>query len=156
MTVNGKKNIHLCRYDHYLNYGLVPCIFQIYRAMLLPIANTWMLWSLIHKIGLELSAFVLISEGVVLSMCYVLAVKMRFMLNVPVQLVTVVFSASIAAGTCGPSHVPSRSVLCMCCITLMQLFLGVVLPMLLLCLLDMHSGRSFMPHVQAKRWVLQT
>ena len=52
---------------------------------------------------------------------------------------------------------PARSLGCMGAVSFMQLGLGVVVPTILTHILDLRSpgGKPYLPHVQAKRWLLQ-
>lgn len=143
------------RYEHYVSYGLVLCVFQVYRTVLLPNANTWMLWSLTQKLGIEVTASMHIMQGALLCLCFIFARRVPFLLSVPVQLLTVVFSASTAVSMCGPLETDPNALVCMTAVTCMQLAVGLALPAVMLYFRDAHDNRSFMPHVQAKRWILQ-
>jgi len=131
----------------------LQCVFQVYRGLLLPVANTWMLWSLFHKLDVRVTPHLVLAEAALLALCYLCAycLRLRFMLVVPVQLVTVLLSATVAASTCGADGSPQRSVLCVAFVCALQLLLGLVLPLLVGHALDARRGRRFMPHVQAKR-----
>lgn len=147
----------VCRYDHYLNYGLVLCVLQVYRVFLLPFANTWMLWSLVNKLEFEISLSMWLSQGLLLGSCYLFSFRVRSLLRVPVQLVTVSFSSSTAVRCCGGPHNSGGFALaCLCGVMWLQIVLGIVIPGLIIHRLEMSSCRSFVPHVQAKRSVFQT
>lgn len=146
----------LFRYDHYLNYGLVLCVFQVYRVFLLPFANTWMLWSLVNKLELQITLPMWLSQALLLGSCYLFSFKLRFLLRVPVQLVTVCFSSSTAVRCCGgPSSSGSYALACLCGIMWLQVVLGIIAPGLITHRLESSSCRSFVPHVQAKRSAFQ-
>jgi hypothetical protein len=157
----GCTNVYLllcaCRYDHYLNYGLVLCVFQVYRVFLLPSANTWMLWSLVKKLGFEITLSMWISQGLLLGSCYLFSFKLRSLLRVPVQLVTLCFSSSTAVRCCGgsSSSVGLNGLACTCGIMWLQIVLGIIAPVLIMHRLELSSCRSFVPHVQAKRSAFQ-
>jgi len=62
--------------------GLVSSMFSLYRMIVLPIANTWMSWSLLHKLqwdptppllgglGLIMTLFLFVGLKVLSLMCY--------------------------------------------------------------------------------------
>jgi hypothetical protein len=145
----------VCRYDHYLNYGLVLCVFQVYRVLLLPFANTWMLWSLVNKLEFEVTTSMWMLQGLLLAGCYMFAFKMRSLLHVPVQLVTVCVAASTAVRCCTRPDSGGYGLLCMCGIMWLQIVLSIIVPGLIQHRLEATSCRSFVPHVQAKRSVFQ-
>lgn len=142
--------------DHYLNYGLVLCVFQVYRVFLLPFANTWMLWSLVKKLELKITLFMWVTQGLLLVGCYLCSIKLRALLNVPVQLVTVCFSASTAVRCCSHPEFGLVVLGCMCGIMWMQIALSIVAPGLIMHMLESSTCRSFVPHVQARRSAFQT
>ncbi len=45
---------------------MVLGVFQIYRVVVLPIANTWMSWSLLHKMELTPSYGLIVLLGLLL------------------------------------------------------------------------------------------
>lgn len=54
----------LCRYEQYITYGgAVLQVFQMYRLIVLPVANTWMSWSLLNKLGIAPSSTVVAATG---------------------------------------------------------------------------------------------
>ncbi len=53
-----------CRYEQYITYGgAVLQVFQMYRLIVLPVANTWMSWSLLNKLGIAPSSTVVAATG---------------------------------------------------------------------------------------------
>ena len=134
-----------------MHYGLVLCIFQLYRVFLLPFANTWMLYSLIDKLQVSISSGMCMLQGFLLGSCFFLSIRMRALLHVPVQLVSVCFSASVASKVCPASGTLPMVTLCMSSVLSLQLALGVAVPMLISFSCEAGSCRSFVPHVQAKR-----
>lgn len=82
---------------------------------------------------------------------------MRFLLHAPLQLASVLFAASATTEVCGLLYGSTSGLGCMGTVSFMQLSLGVVVPSLLQHVLDLHSpaGKPYLPHVQAKRWLLQ-
>lgn len=83
---------------------------------------------------------------------------MRFLLHAPLQLASVLFAASSTTEVCGRFFASTTSLGCMGAVSFMQLSLGVFLPGLMCHLLDMRStaDKPYLPHVQAKRWLLQS
>ena len=54
----------LCRYEQYITYGgAVLQVFQMYRLIVLPVANTWMSWSLLNKLGIAPGTLVVAAAG---------------------------------------------------------------------------------------------
>jgi len=52
------------RYEQYITYGgAVLQVFQMYRLVVLPVANTWMSWSLLNKLGIAPSTLVVAATG---------------------------------------------------------------------------------------------
>jgi hypothetical protein len=133
----------------------VLCIFQIYRVLLLPFANTWMLWSLISRLDLKVSNLMLAGQAAAATACLLLSVRLRALLHVPVQLLTVCCAASAAARLCGPPQSRALMAACMGGVLSTQLLVSLAAPILLTVTLDSGSFRSFVPHVQAKRSLFQ-
>lgn len=81
--------------------------------------------------------------------------QVRFFLHAPLQLASVLFAATSTPDICGAFFDSSTSSLrCIGIISAVQLSLGLVLPSLMVYLLEGRSGRVFLPHMQAKRWLL--
>ena len=146
----------MCRYDHYLNYGLILCVFQVYRLLLLPFANTWMLWSLLHKLEIRLSDSVLLTQAALLISCFAFSLRLQTPLLIPVQLLAVCFSATAAARVCPATATTAAVLSCMSGVMCLQLTLSVGMPLLLTRLIEARACRSFVPHVQAKRALFQS
>jgi hypothetical protein len=130
--------------------GIVLCIFQVYRVVLLPFANTWMLWSLIIKLQLTVSDGLWLTQAILLISCFFLSLRVRALLHVPVQLVTVCFSASTAARMCSTSGA-APVMLCMSSVMLMLMVFSVAVPIVITYSIKVNALRRFVPHVQAKR-----
>jgi len=142
-------------FEHYINYGsVVLSIFQCYRVVVLPVANTWMSWSLLHKMEVQPSAGVIALLGAVLVACMVMGAQVRFFLHAPLQLASVLFAATSTPDICGAFFQATSSLRCIGIISGVQLSLGLVLPSIMVYCLESRSGRVFMPHMQAKRWLL--
>lgn len=141
------------RADHNLWYGYILCVFQIYRTVLLPFANTWMLWSLLLRMDVRVSAPALAAQLAAALACLLLSVRLRALLHVPVQFLTVCCAASAAARLCAPPQPRAAMAACVGGVLSVQLAVSVAVPLLLTVTLD-YSGaarRSSVPHVQAKR-----
>ena len=146
----------LCRYDqNYVPYGMVLCIFQLYRVFLLPFANTWMLYSLLEKLEVSISLSTCGIEGALVACCCAIPARMRTLLHVPIQLISVSFTASVASKLCPASGSLTVLSICMGSVLSLQLALTMVLPVLLAVSFEAGSCRSFVPHVQAKRSLFQ-
>lgn len=145
-------------YEQYITYGgAVLQVFQMYRLVVLPVANTWMSWSLLNKLGIAPSTLVVSLTGLAVLALIVAGVQMRFLLHAPLQLASVLFAASSTTEVCGRFFASNTSLGCMGAVSLMQLSLGVLIPSIMCHLLDMRStDKPYLPHVQAKRWLLQT
>lgn len=82
---------------------------------------------------------------------------MRFLLHAPLQLASVLFAAASTTQVCGRFFASTTSLGCMGAVSLMQLSLGVFIPGIMCHVLDMRStDKPYLPHVQAKRWLLQS
>jgi hypothetical protein len=142
-------------FEQYINYGsIVLHIFQIYRVVVLPVANTWMSWSLLNKMDVTPSYGVIILLGVLLMTFIILGVQVRFFLHAPLQLASVLFAATSTPDICGMFFESTSSLRCIGIVSALQLTLGLVLPSVMVYFLESRSGRCFMPHMQAKRWLL--
>lgn len=66
------------RYEQYITYGgTVLQVFQLYRLVVLPVANTWMSWSLLNKLGVAPSTLVVAAAGVAVLALIVAGVQVR-------------------------------------------------------------------------------
>jgi hypothetical protein len=65
-----------CRYEQYITYGgAVLQVFQMYRLVVLPVANTWMSWSLLHKLGITPGPLVVAATGAAVAALIVAGVQ---------------------------------------------------------------------------------
>lgn len=144
-------------YEQYITHGgTVLQIFQMYRVVVLPVANTWMSWSLLNKLGIRPGTMVISALGGVVVLFLVLGVQVRSFLHAPLQLASVVFAAATTTDLCSALFGGVFGLRCMGVMSLMQLSLGVVVPSLLVHVLEMRNSgqKPYLPHVQAKRWLL--
>ncbi len=81
--------------------------------------------------------------------------QVRFFLHAPLQLASVLFAATSTPDVCGSLLQGNTSSLrCIGMISVLQLSLGLLLPSAIVYYLEGRGGsRSFMPHMQAKRWL---
>lgn len=64
------------RYEQYITYGgAVLQVFQMYRLVVLPVANTWMSWSLLHKLGITPGPLVVATSGAAVAALIVAGVQ---------------------------------------------------------------------------------
>jgi hypothetical protein len=141
-------------FEQYINYGSVVLhVFQVYRVVVLPVANTWMSWSLLNKMDVTPSYGVIALLGVLLMTFVVLGVQVRFFLHAPLQLASVLFAATSTPDICGLFFESTSSLRCIGIVSALQLTLGLVLPSAMVYFLESRSGRCFMPHMQAKLWL---
>jgi hypothetical protein len=52
-------------------------LLQTYRVVVLPIANTWMSWSLLHKMSITPSGPLIVLLGIVLLACIIMGLQVR-------------------------------------------------------------------------------
>lgn len=146
----------LC-FEQYVSYGgMVLTVFQAYRAVVLPVANTWMTWSLLDKVDLVSPGYPLTALlGLATAACLIVGLQVRFFLHAPLQLASVLFAATSTREVCGPSVQPASSPRCMLLISALQLFLGFGLPGAIVWALEGRGGRVYMPHMQCKRVLMR-
>ncbi|GAB4823699.1 hypothetical protein N2152v2_010745 [Parachlorella kessleri] len=119
-------------YEQYITYGgAVLQVFQMYRLVVLPVANTWMSWSLLNKLGITPGAAVVAAIGALVVVFLVLGVQMRFFLHAPLQLASVLFAASSTTDVCSLLLSSTTGLGCMSLVSLLQLSVGVVIPSLM-------------------------
>lgn len=58
---------------------------QAYRVVVLPVANTWMSWSLLHKMSITPSGPLIVLLGIVLLACIIMGLQVRFCADMPAQ-----------------------------------------------------------------------
>ena len=83
---------------------------------------------------------------------------MRLFLHAPLQLASVLFAASSTTEVCSRFFASTTGLGCMSAVSLVQLSLGVFVPAIMVTLLDARSASDklyYLPHVQAKRWLLR-
>lgn len=148
-----QSSVCACRYDHYVNHSIALCVFHVYRACLLPFANTWMLWSLVAKLGITVSNALWATQAALLVSC--IAIRSKPLLHAPLQIVTLCFAASSASRLCTSTQGGPLVVACMGGVMLFQAALGLLVPVVLACSLQRDKCRSFMPHVQPRRALLR-
>ena len=147
--------------------GVVLSAFQLYRAAVLPAANTWMSWSLLHRAGDAPGPGVTAALGaLLLGVCALGVLRSRFFLHAPLQLASVLFAASSTPQACVPLLLPppgnaqgggggsaaaaagaprgggGATLPCVGAVAGMQLALGLVLPGILGRVLDVRQRRQ--------------
>ena len=83
---------------------------------------------------------------------------MRFFLQAPLQMASVLLAASSTSGVCSALLGSRSSLHCLGVISMLQLSLGLLLPSAVIWALEAKTGRAghtFMPHCVAKRWLLR-
>jgi hypothetical protein len=85
--------------------------------------------------------------------CY-LALQVRFFLHAPLQLASVLFAAMSTPEICGAFFESTSNVRCVGILSALQLSLGLLLPSVCVYFMEGRPGRAFLPHMQAKRWLL--
>ena len=74
------------RYEQYITYGgAVLQVFQMYRLVVLPVANTWMSWSLLSKLGIAPSTAVVACTGLAVLVLIVAGVQVRMRVQPPAE-----------------------------------------------------------------------
>lgn len=128
----------------------------MYRLVVLPVANTWMSWSLLNKLGVNPGGPLVASLGVGVGGLVVAGSKVRSLLHAPLQLASVLFAAASTTDLCTRAFGSTTGLRCMGAVSLLQLSIGVGLPSVLVHVLDARAaGKKYLPHVQAKRWLVQ-
>lgn len=99
-----------------------------------------------------------VRPGLGCSLCWhyllLLCLQVRFFLHAPLQLASVLFAAMSTPEICGAFFDSTSNIRCVGVISVIQLSLGLLLPSICLHLLDGRLGRAFLPHMQAKRWLM--
>ncbi len=82
--------------------------------------------------------------------------QVRSFLHAPLQLASVLFTAATTTDLCSSLFGGALGLRCMSAMSLLQLSLGVVAPAVLVAVLEARSvgEKPYLPHVQAKRWLL--
>lgn len=145
------------RYEHRISYGgAVLQVFHVYRLVVLPIANTWMSWSLLNKLGVKPGGTAVVIMGALFMCLFLAGLRMRALLHAPLQLASVLFAAASTTQLCTQAFGEPKGLRCMGAVSLLQLLLGVLLPSLAAHLVDLKAstGKHHLPHVQAKRGLL--
>lgn len=83
-----------------------------------------------------------------------LLLQVRFFLHAPLQLASVLFAAMSTPEICGAFFESTSNIPCVGIISALQLSLGLLLPSVCVYFLEGKSGRAFLPHMQAKRWLM--
>ncbi|DBA75798.1 hypothetical protein WJX77_002902 [Trebouxia sp. C0004] len=138
-------------YDQFVSYGgLVSSMFSLYRMIVLPIANTWMSWSLLHKLQWDPTPPLLGGLGLIMTLFLFVGLKVRFFLHAPLQLATVLLAAASAHHICTAVQANTTGAACLSLISALQMLLGLLVPSFLTFMLDFRVSSSYLPHVQAK------
>jgi hypothetical protein len=85
---------------------------------------------------------------------FTLSLQVRFFLHAPLQLASVLFAAMSTPEICGAFFDSTSNLQCVGIISALQLSLGLLLPSICVHFLERRSGRAFLPHMQAKRWLV--
>lgn len=123
---------HIC-FDHSGTQGaFILGICQIYRVIVIPVANTWMSWRVFHHLELkpDLQYFILLAIG--LLVCILLGSQVRFLLQVPLQLLSIILTAMSTPEVCH-RFVPISiyPFLCVGMVSTLQVFVAYLIPTLL-------------------------
>lgn len=82
--------------------------------------------------------------------------QVRFFLHAPLQLASVLFAAMSTPEICGAFFESTPNIRCVGVISALQLSLGLLLPSICVYFLEGRSSRAFLPHMQAKRWLVNS
>lgn len=138
-------------YEHFVSQGgLVSSLFSLYRMIVLPIANTWMSWSLLHKLQWDPTPPLLGGLGLLMTLFLFVGLKVRFFLHAPLQLATVLLAAASAHHICTAVQANTTGAACLSLVSALQMLLGLLVPSFLTFMLDFRVSSSYLPHVQAK------
>ncbi|KAK9852596.1 hypothetical protein WJX84_006610, partial [Apatococcus fuscideae] len=126
------------------DWGFSTQLFSSYRQMAMPVANTWLSWSLLRLLHVEASLTAAVFLLAAASMCLLLGIwaRMRFLLQGPLQLVSVLCAVTIMqllwpTRVAGPSPSPATWLLVACAL---QLLTALTAPTLMRPLLGPHVG----------------
>ncbi len=86
--------------------------------------------------------------------CEYTYVQVRFFLHAPLQLATVLLAAASAHSVCTAVQANTTGAACLSLISALQMLLGLLVPSFLTFMLDFRVGSGYMPHVQAKCWLI--
>ncbi|KAL3144765.1 hypothetical protein ABBQ38_001880 [Trebouxia sp. C0009 RCD-2024] len=140
-------------YQHFMTHrSRTSSVLTLYRLVVLPVANTWMSWSLLHKLHWDPNPPFLAALTLLMTLFLALGLKVRFFLHAPLQLVTVLLAAASAQHVCSAVQATTGGAACLSLISAQQLFLGLLIPSVLMFVLDYRVGSGYMPHIQAKHW----
>ncbi|KAF8070963.1 mug157-like protein [Scenedesmus sp. PABB004] len=117
-------------YEQYVTYGgVLSTLLAGYRAVVLPLANSLMTWSLLSKSDVKPGWPVVMGLGVALIACVAAGSQVRFFLHAPLQLVSVLFVATSTPDVCDALVAGgAASLRCVGAMAALQLSLGLVLP----------------------------
>ncbi|KAL6778261.1 hypothetical protein ACKKBG_A17525 [Auxenochlorella protothecoides x Auxenochlorella symbiontica] len=107
------------------------------RALALPLANTWVGWSLLDRLGYVPSLPAVLSTAGAVGLCLAAGRQARSLLQGPLQLASMALAATSTTGLCSAAFGSTRGWACMGLISGLQLGMGVLLPALML-----HAPRS--------------
>lgn len=142
-------------YEQHLSYGgAIFQMFHVYRLVVLPVANTWMGWSLLSKLGVRPGPIAVTALAIAFVGLLAAGLRVRALLHAPLQLASVVFSAASTPQVCDKAFgVEPTGLRCMAAVSLMQFTVGVLLPSIMIHIVDLRvsTAKHYLPHVQAKR-----
>ncbi|KAK9832159.1 hypothetical protein WJX74_000990 [Apatococcus lobatus] len=108
------------------DWGFSTQLFSSYRQMAMPVANTWLSWSLLRLLHVEatLSAALFLLAAAILGLVLGVWGRMRFLLQGPLQLVSVLCAVTIMqllwpTRVAGPSPSPATWLLVACALQLL-------------------------------------
>ena len=129
----------------------------MYRLVVLPVANTWMGWSLLSKLGVRPGPVAVTALAVGFVALLTAGLRVRTLLHAPLQLASVIFSAASTPQVCAKAFgVEPTGLRCMAAVSLLQFTVGVVLPSIMVHIVDLRTStaKHYLPHVQAKRGLM--
>eukprot|EP00210_Caulerpa_lentillifera_P007591 g7249.t3 len=75
-------------------------ICQIYRVIVIPVANTWMAWRVLDHLELQPDSQHILLLSLCLLICILLGSRFRFLLQVPIQMLSIILAAISTPDIC--------------------------------------------------------
>jgi len=134
--------------------GIIMYACQLYRVVIVPVANTWMSWRVLNNLDFEPDLKYVLSCALMLCLCILAGSQFPFLLHAPLQMLFIIFAALSTPAVChqfDPSQ--TYSFLCLGSFSALQVLLAYLIPSLVLQQqkrVDTSRSGPYIPHQQVK------
>jgi len=113
--------------------GVIMIACQLYRVVVVPMANTWMSWKVLSNLDFQPDFYYVLIFATLVCACIVFGSQFPFLLHAPLQMLSIIFAALSTPAVCHQfDPTQTYSFLCLGSFSALQVLLAYLIPTLVL------------------------